>query len=120
MEMIITILMSCAFNVTDAPAAIAAGQPVTATCSGSYTDKADGQPLGTWRMALELQREASAPDGLRATRRSYALDVDRNKPVNLQRLPDDTQAFVVREIRESADRHRPALPGKPPRPVVGI
>lgn len=120
MDMVISILMSCAFNVTEAPAAIAAGQPVIATCSGSYTDKTDGQSLGTWRMSLGLQRATSAPGGLKATRRSYALDVDQRKPVNLQTLPDDTQAFVVREIREAAERHRPASPGKPSRAPIGI
>lgn len=120
MDMVISILMSCAFSAPSFPAALATGQLVTASCSGSYTDRQDGQRLGTWRMSLDLQREAAAPAGLLATRRSYAVDVDPKKPVNLQTLPDDTQAFVVREIRAAVERHASVQPGETFRIPMGI
>lgn len=120
MDLVITILMQCAFSVADFAPALSAGQPVTANCTGSYIDKAKGVPLGTWRMSLQLQREASLPDGLRATRHSYAVDVDAASPVNLKTLPDDTEAFVVKEVREALERRSPAPPGEPIRLPAGI
>lgn len=120
MDLVITILMSCAFNVTDYVPALSAGKPVTASCVGSYTDKASGRRFGSWKMALQLQRDTSTPDGLKAARQSYAVDVDPRLQVNMATLPDDTQAFVVKEVRSVLDRHGPALPDQPAQVPIGI